>query len=218
MEYNTIIFDLDGTLLDTLTDLANSVNYALKLKGYPCRTIQEIRSFIGNGVTMLIKRSAPKGISQIDFDQTLEFFKNHYEIHMNDYTTAYSGIKSTLIRLKESGFKIGVVTNKDDQAAKKIIDQHFKNLVDAVVGRKPDVPAKPNPAQISYAMKLLNCTADKTIFAGDSIVDVQTAHNVKIPCIGVAWGYSDKSTLVAANTDYIAKKAEDILKIIQTNQ
>lgn len=212
MKYNTYIFDLDGTLLDTLQDLANAVNHAMREMNYPERTVDEVRRFIGNGIRMLIKRAAPQGISVEDYEKTLAVFTAYYLDHIADFTKPYDGIAEVIETLKSKGCKVAVVSNKADEAAKKVVKDYFGDIFDMVVGKMDRFPSKPEPDSVLYVIETLGADKDKCIYSGDSEVDVQTAHNAGLPCIGVTWGNRDVSELIAAGAEYIAEKPNEILE------
>lgn len=212
MKYNTYIFDLDGTLLDTLQDLANAVNHAMREMNYPERTVDEVRRFIGNGIRMLIKRAAPQGISVEDYEKTLAVFTAYYLDHIADFTKPYDGIAEVIETLKSKGCKVAVVSNKADEAAKKVVKDYFGDIFDMVVGKMDRFPSKPEPDSVLYVIETLGADKDKCIYSGDSEVDVQTAHNAGLPCVGVTWGNRDVSELIAAGAEYIAEKPNEILE------
>jgi len=212
MKYNTYIFDLDGTLLDTLQDLANAVNHAMREMKYPERTVDEVRRFIGNGIRMLIKRASPQGISDKDYEKTLAIFTAYYLEHIADFTKPYDGIAEVIKTLKSKGCKVAVVSNKADEAAKKVVKDYFGDVFDMVVGKMDRFPSKPEPDSVLYVIETLGADKDKCIYSGDSEVDVQTAHNAGLPCVGVTWGNRDVSELIAAGAEYIAEKPSEILE------
>lgn len=212
MKYNTYIFDLDGTLLDTLQDLANAVNHAMREMKYPERTVDEVRRFIGNGIRMLIKRASPQGISDKDYEKTLAIFTAYYLEHIADFTKPYDGIAEVIKTLKSKGCKVAVVSNKADEAAKKVVKDYFGDIFDMVVGKMDRFPSKPEPDSVLYVIETLGADKDKCIYSGDSEVDVQTAHNAGLPCVGVTWGNRDVSELIAAGAEYIAEKPNEILE------
>ena len=212
MKYNTYIFDLDGTLLDTLQDLANAVNHAMREMNYPERTVDEVRRFIGNGIRMLIKRAAPQDISVEDYEKTLAVFTTYYLDHIADFTKPYDGIAEVIETLKSKGCKVAVVSNKADEAAKKVVKDYFGDIFDMVVGKMDRFPSKPEPDSVLYVIETLGADKDKCIYSGDSEVDVQTAHNAGLPCVGVTWGNRDVSELIAAGAEYIAEKPNEILE------
>lgn len=215
MKVSACFFDLDGTLLDTLQDLTNSVNFALREKIYPERTVEEVRSFVGNGIPMLIKRAIPQGTAESDAEDVLEIFKNHYSAHLNDNTKPYDGIVPLLDNLRKRGFVTGVVTNKAHAAANELTQSFFGELINVTVGQKDGAPTKPDPTALCEAMKAAGC--DDGIFIGDSDVDVFTAHNGNIKCIGVTWGFRSRENLVSAGADFIADSPEEIMKILDNN-
>ena len=212
MNYNTYIFDLDGTLLDTLQDLANAVNHAMREMNYPERTVDEVRRFIGNGIRMLIKRAAPQDISVEDYEKTLAIFTAYYLDHIADFTKPYDGIAEVIETLKSKGCKVAVVSNKADEAAKKVVKDYFGDIFDMVVGKMDRFPSKPEPDSVLYVIETLGADKDKCIYSGDSEVDVQTAHNAGLPCVGVTWGNRDVSELIAAGAEYIAEKPNEIIE------
>lgn len=215
MKYSTFIFDLDGTLLDTLLDLANAVNYAMRSMGYPERSVDEVRSFIGNGIRMLIRRAAPQKISDADYEKTLAIFTEYYLEHIADFTKPYDGIFDVVNTLKSKGCKVAVVSNKADKAANKVVQDFFGDMFDIVVGKRDEFPSKPAPDSVLYVIKALFAEKSGCIYIGDSEVDVQTAHNSGLPCIGVTWGNRDLAELEAAGAEYIAQKPKEILTVIE---
>ena len=170
MKYDTIIFDLDGTLLDTLEDLKNSVNYTLSYFNYPTRTLEEVRSFIGNGVKVLLTRSFPENTPVKQLDEALLIFREYYSIHMYDHTSLYTGIREMLIQLKESNYRLAIVSNKIDSAVKELNTRFFQDLIEIAIGTGAEVK-KPNPFCVFEAINDLGSTAEKSIYVGDSDVD-----------------------------------------------
>lgn len=203
----TVIFDLDGTLLNTLLDLKESTNYALRQFGYPERTLEEIRYFVGNGVRKLIERAVPENCENIE--ECIAIFKEHYEKNMYNNTACYNSIEMILRELRSQGAKIGVVSNKFDLAVKELCKKYFGDLIDIAIGQFDDVPPKPAPNGV---LKALNELGEETaIYVGDSEVDVQTAKNANLPCIGVTWGFRDRENLKGA--DFIIDEPCDIIDI-----
>lgn len=203
MEHKAFIFDLDGTLLNTLEDLKNSVNFAMRSMGYPEHTLEQVRMFIGNGIAMLIKRAVPPGTDETDEKKTLGIFTEHYNAHLNDCTAPYPGVTESLTALKKRGVKTGVVTNKNDDSAKMLINKYFGNLVDSTLGHVPGLPSKPNPESLLRVMSDLGVEAENTLYFGDSDVDVLTAKNAGVKCVGVAWGFRGEEVLKQAGADMI---------------
>ena len=209
---DTVIFDLDGTLLNTLEDLKNSTNFALSEFGFPERSLEEVRSFVGNGVRKLIERSVPQSCDKETTEKCLEIFKKNYSENMYNNTAPYNSILEILKDLRNNGLKIGVVSNKFDSAVKELCKKYFEDLVDIAIGQAGDVPKKPAPDGVLKAIKLLG--AENIVYVGDSGVDVQTAKNANIPCIGVTWGFRDKKDLKGA--DFIIDNPHDIINIIRS--
>ena len=207
-----IMFDLDGTLLNTLEDLKDAANFALSEFGYPKHSLEEIRCFVGNGVRKLIERAVPEACENID--ECLCIFKKNYSENMCNNTVPYNGILKILKDLQNKGVKIGVVSNKFDSAVKELCKKYFGNLVDIAVGQSDDVPKKPAPEGVFKVMKELGAEKISTVYIGDSEVDVQTAKNSGLPCIGVTWGFRNKNDLQGA--DYIIDNPCDIISVIRS--
>ena len=203
MEHKAFIFDLDGTLLNTLEDLKNSVNFAMRSMGYPEHTLEQVRMFIGNGIAMLIKRAVPQGTDEIDEKKTLGIFTEHYNAHLNDCTAPYPGVTESMTALKNRGVKIGVVTNKNDDSAKMLIAGYFGNLVDVTLGHLDGIPSKPNPEALLRVMSDLGVNAEETLYFGDSDVDVLTAKNAGVKSVGASWGFRGEDVLLKAGADII---------------
>ena len=211
---DTVIFDLDGTLLNTLEDLKDSTNYALNQYGYPARTIDEVREFVGNGVRKLIERAIPQGNDNPDCEDCLNVFKKHYAQNMYNKTGPYEGIIEMLRQLKENGIKIAVVSNKFDLAVKELCKKYFGELIEIAIGESENVRKKPAPDSVLKAIKELNSEIKNCIYSGDSDVDVQTAQNTGIECIGVTWGFRDRSLLEKEGAQYIIDTPDEFIKII----
>lgn len=198
---DTVIFDLDGTLLNTLYDLEEAANYALVECGYPKRTIEEIKSFIGNGVEMLIKRAVPKNTPEEKIQECLAIFKIYYMHNSQNNTKPYDGIMELLRTLKSKKFKIAVLSNKFDKAVKKLCEDYFCGLIDIAVGESQTVKPKPSSDGIIKIIEELNADKKKTVLIGDSETDIETAKNAGIYSIGVLWGYRSEKTLTEAGAD-----------------
>lgn len=212
--YSTIIFDLDGTLLYTLEDLADATNYALKKHGLPQRTIDEVRQFVGNGVRNLMKRAVPKGEEDPEFENIFDDFKAFYGEHCNDKTRPYDGIMELLGELKRQGYELAIVSNKLDSAVKELNKRYFEGIIDVAIGEKEGVLRKPAPDTVVTALKELNCSKETAIYVGDSDVDIQTAKNVGIPCISVLWGFRDREFLEEHDAQVFAKIPDDIFRYL----
>ncbi len=198
---DTIIFDLDGTLLDTLEDLTDSVNYAMEKFGFPLHTIEEIRSFVGNGAPKLIERSIPQGKENPSYDAVLAAFKEHYAAHCEDKTNPYAGIMELLAKLKDKGYRMAVVSNKFDGAVKRLCEKYFGGYLEAAIGESADVKRKPAPDTVYRALRELSCDNSRAVYVGDSEVDIQTAKNAALPCISVTWGFRTAGQLKAAGAN-----------------
>ncbi|MCR4926132.1 MAG: HAD family hydrolase [Clostridiales bacterium] len=216
MKYNTVIFDLDGTLLNTLEDLNDSVNFSLRAGGFKENRIEQTRRYVGNGVKLLIKRSLPENSDEKTVEKHLALFKEYYERNMQNKTKAYNGIEEELKFLKENGVKLAVVSNKFDLAVKDLCADYFNNLIDIAIGEdeKNGVRKKPAPDSVLKAIETLGSERAKAIYVGDSDVDVQTAHNASIKCIGVLWGFRDRQTLEKAGADFIISEPREIREIL----
>ena len=208
----TVIFDLDGTLLNTLEDLKDATNFALSEFGYPKRSLEEIRCFVGNGVKKLIERAVPANCENVD--ECLCVFKKNYSENMCNNTVPYNGILKILKTLHDDGVKIGVVSNKFDSAVKGLCKKYFGDLIDVAIGQADDVPKKPAPDGVFKAMKELGANKHSTIYVGDSEVDVETAKNSDLRCIGVLWGFRDRKDLEGA--DFIIDNPCDIINLIRS--
>ena len=194
--YETIIFDLDGTLLDTLDDLHDAVNAALTAFNLPLRSKEEVRSFVGNGIANLMRRAIGERFD-VDFDGALTVFKEYYKVHCKDKTAAYAGIMSLLQELKARGIKTAVVSNKADFAVKLLADEYFGDLLSVAVGENESagIRKKPAPDSLLSVMESLGAKKDTTVYVGDSEVDVLTAKNAGVDCLSVTWGFKDRAFL-----------------------
>lgn len=212
MKDHAIIWDLDGTLLDTLDDLTASANAALLAHGYAPRTRAEIRRFVGNGVKNLIFRALPPG-DHPDFDAVFADFRAHYAAHCNDQTRPYPGILSMLELLHAQGIPMAVVSNKLDSAVRELCKLHFGGLIDVAVGECDGIRRKPAPDTVCRAMELLGVR--RAVYVGDSEVDVATARNAALPCICVSWGFRTEAELRAAGAQVIVPDADRLMKCLK---
>ena len=212
--YKYVIFDLDGTLLNTLDDLHAAVNHALREMGFPERTVDEVRRFIGNGVVKLMERATPDGTDAITNAESLDIFREYYLEHMSDTTAPYEGITGMLGKLKEKGIKTAVVSNKLHSAVVGLCEETFPGLIDVALGVNTEEERKPAPVNVFRAIEQLNGEKCYTIYIGDSEVDVQTAKNADLPCIGVTWGFRDEDELRRAGADFIAGNVCEVMDII----
>lgn len=208
--YSTYIFDLDGTLLDTLGDLAASVNYALQRHGMPRHSVDDIRRFVGNGVRNLVIQSVPDGEADPRFESVLAMFRDHYGRNNAVLTQPYPGITDMLVRLKAGGKNIAVVSNKFDTAVKSLCSHYFGQLIDVAIGEHEGVRRKPAPDTVNEALTLMKADRSTAVYVGDSDVDIVTATNSSLPCISVLWGFRDRDFLLAHGATTFAYTAEDI--------
>lgn len=209
-----IIFDLDGTLLDTLSDLHCAVAYALKSEALPMRSIDEVRGFVGNGIRRLIERAVPAGSSAELTDRVFEAFRTYYSEHCTDMTVPYPGIEELLELLKKQGYRLGVVSNKADEPVKTLIEHCFPNIFDCVTGEKTGVRRKPAPDTVFETMRALSASKSETLYIGDSEVDRQTAENAGCDCVLVSWGFKDRSFLETLGAP-VADSVPQLLALIQ---
>lgn len=212
--YKGVIFDLDGTLLNTLDDLANAGNYALSEKGYAVHETEKYKYFIGNGIPKLIQRIVPEGTSEEETQRVYELFCSYYHKHMNDCTAPYAGVEEVLKKLKDNDVKTVVVTNKVDNFAKEIVDKYFGGLIDEVYGSVEGLPKKPDPYWTKTAMAALGLKNEQILYVGDSGVDMQTAINSDLTSCGVLWGFRSRDELEENGADYIAENCSDLTDII----
>lgn len=214
MKYELIVFDMDGTILDTLEDLKNSMNHTLKLHNMPERTLDEIRSFVGNGIRKLIERAVMPETSAEQIDVIHKDFMKHYEIHCADFTSPYDGINDLIKELRNRGYKTAVVSNKADGAVQDLCVQYFPGLFDLAIGERPEIAKKPAPDMVNLALDKLNVSKEKTVYIGDSDVDVATARNSKLDMIAVDWGFRTREFLIEQGAETIVSKPEEILELV----
>lgn len=215
MNIKAVIWDLDGTLLNTLDDLAASVNAALAMNGMPLRSTEEVRAFVGNGIRNLMIRAVPGGEANPAFDKALEDFTRHYGAHSRDRTRPYDGILEMLDRLSAAGVKHAIVSNKIDFAVKALSRAYFGERMCAAIGDDPSRARKPAPDSVFAAMREMGVTAQETVYVGDSDVDVLTARNAGVPCVAVLWGFRDEACLRAAGAERLARTPDELREIIE---
>ncbi len=210
-EYETYIFDLDGTLLSTLEDLAKATNYALKQHEMPQRTREEIRLFVGNGVRKLIERAVPENTDSNTTDRVLDTFRKYYIEHALDNTSPYPGVTELLTELKSRKKNVAVVSNKFYDATRELCRHFFGSLVDVAIGERENIRRKPAPDTVMEALRQLGVGKEDAVYIGDSDVDVQTARNCSMPCISVLWGFRDRAFLESCGATIFVEKPEEIL-------
>ncbi|MBR3837472.1 MAG: HAD-IA family hydrolase [Clostridia bacterium] len=205
-----ILFDLDGTLLDTLEDLYNSINFALDTLSLPLRNRKEVRSYLGNGAANLIRRSLPDGDTE-HFEEAYSIFHEHYAIHSYDTTRPYDGIPEALASWRKQGYALAIISNKPDSAV-QILGERFFPDITFTVGEREGISRKPAPDALLEAMHALGVKKEDCIYVGDSEVDVETARNAGIPCVAVTWGFRDRDELVEAGATVFADTTADLVK------
>ncbi|MBR1460794.1 HAD family hydrolase [bacterium] len=216
MKTKIVIFDLDGTLLNTLEDLTLSTNFALEQFGYSPKTVEEVKSFVGNGVGKLIERAIPKGNKNPNYETCLYLFKNHYAQNMYNKTKPYDGIIELLAYLKLKNIKTAVVSNKFDLAVKNLCKKYFSKLIDYAAGEneKEGIRKKPAPDMVEKVLKNFKLTTEDALYVGDSEVDIQTANNSFIQCVSVTWGFKDKDFLQKNGAEIIINTPDDLINYL----
>jgi phosphoglycolate phosphatase len=211
--YNTYIFDLDGTLLDTLDDLAASVNYALRQHDMPEHSIDDVRRFVGNGVRLLMERAVPEGAQNPKFEDAFATFRQHYIAHSLDTTRPYDGIPETLAELRRRGCRIAVVSNKMMAATQELCRHFFSGTVEVAIGEHEaeGIHKKPAPDTVFAALRELEVGQEGAVYVGDSDVDIQTARNAGLPCISVLWGFRDRDFLKQHGAETFVSTPQELL-------
>ncbi len=205
MSFKVALFDLDGTVLNTLDDLADAANAVLAANNMPSRTREEIRSFVGNGIRKLIERAVPCGTDDALIDKVLADFKAYYGAHCADKTAPYAGILQMLAALRAQGVRTAVVSNKADFAVQPLVKQYFGDLFDVALGEDTQKrPAKPAPDMVWHVLDTLGAAAEDAVYIGDSDVDVLTAKNAGLACVAVTWGFRDRNCLAEAGATVFA--------------
>ncbi len=214
-QIKVILFDLDGTINDTVTDLATSVNYALTKNGLPTHPVDAYKMFAGNGMRVMVQRAMPEGMKEGDlFEQVVRDYADYYADHSMDNTAPYEGIRELLAELRNRGYMIAVVTNKPDEQAKPLLNQMFPSTFDVIIGQTDGTPAKPDPAMPIAAMKELGVTADECVFVGDSGVDIMTGINSGAYPVGVLWGFRGSEELLDAGAKELIDKPCQLLEVL----
>lgn len=212
--YKLAVFDMDGTILDTLEDLKDSTNFALEKCGYPTRSYDEVRRFVGNGIRKLIERAVPERLTTKQIDRVHEVFTEHYKVHCADKTKAYDGIKPLLEKLRASGVKTAVVSNKADYGVQELCKEYFDGLFDYAVGEREGIRRKPAPDAVNEALRVLGIDKSEAVYIGDSDVDFETAKNAELPCISVLWGFRDEEFLREKGATLFVRDPAEIYDII----
>lgn len=213
--FDTVIFDLDGTLLDSIDDLADSINNALGQCGFPKHTTKEIQSYVGDGVDMLVRRALPQNADQVDYNAVHKAFVSIYSENMFNKTQPYLGIPELIAELCQRGVKMAVVSNKFQDAVTPLIEDYFGDCITVSVGADENTPIKPDPSGVLKAMEQLGSVREQTVYMGDSDVDVLTAKNAGVFSVACTWGLRDRAILEAASPDAIIHSPQDILPFIK---
>ena len=214
MKYELAIFDLDGTLLNTLEDLAEAVNAVLSANGYPLRSVDEVRRFVGNGIRKLVERSLPENTPEDTIETVLKQFKIYYSAHQTDHTQPYPGIGDLLMRLKASGMRLAMISNKADSSVQVLARHYFPGMFDAVAGEKEGIRRKPAPDAVDAALEMLQVPREKAVYIGDSEVDIRTAHHARMDAVLVTWGFREQAQLEEAGARVLAGTPQELLKIL----
>ena len=210
----TIVWDMDGTVLNTLIDLRDSVNYVLRKYNMPEHTIEEYRRYFGSGIRYALECAVLDGTPSETINEMLPIFKEHYDIHCLDNTCPYDGILDAMKKLKEKGYKMAIVSNKIDSAVKELNEKFFKEYVDVAIGETPGTKRKPAPDMVEQALKELGSSKKESIYIGDSEVDLQTARNSNLPCISVLWGFRDRDYLIEQGATTFAETPEELIQLL----
>lgn len=209
-----IIFDLDGTLLNTAKDLHIALNYALKNHSFPQKTEQETIDLLGNGIDILVAGAINNGKNNPKFAETFATFKDYYSKHLNDYTAPYDGIIDLLTELKQRNIKMGIVSNKFDEGVKELTKKYFNNLINNAKGTSDSIKKKPAPDAVFALIKEMHAENEKNLYIGDSNVDIATAKNAGLPCISVSWGFFSRQKLESIGAKTIIDKPYELLNLI----
>ena len=215
MRYDAAIFDLDGTLLDTIDDLKNSINHALSVCGYPPRTRAEVLAFVGNGVPRLVELAVPPGTPADRRQAVLDAMNAHYAAHCAQLTRPYPGITDVLRTLRAAGVRVAVVSNKPDYGVQALCARYFPGLLDSAVGMREGIRKKPYPDAVEAALAAFGVPPERAVYIGDSEVDVQTAKNAHTALIAVDWGFRTHAQLVAAGAEHIVSDADALLALLR---
>ena len=214
MRYQTAIFDMDGTILETLEDMCASVNVTMDHVGYPRRTMDEVRCFVGNGAAKLIERCMPAGVEDPRYPAALEFYRAYYDAHAQIKTGPYPGIPELLNQLSREGVRLAVVSNKPDEAVRALTERYFPSVFPVAIGNRDGWATKPAPDSVYEAMRLLGARRESTVYVGDSDVDVDTARNAGLDSIIVTWGFRDEDFLRAHGAQHLAHNADELYEML----
>ena len=213
-KYDTIIFDMDGTLLNTLEDLTDAINYTMKKHGHPERTLDEVKSFVGNGIQKLVRSSLPRNCSEAIVEASFRTFKEYYSKHSRIKTTPYYGVVELLKNLKQQNYKMAIVSNKNYEVVKELTLIYFGNLIEVAIGEREDIKRKPAPDSVLNALKELGSQKERAVYVGDTEVDRATATNAELDCILVSWGYREEDVLKKLKPMKIIHNPMELINII----
>lgn len=214
MRYQAALFDLDGTLLDTLEDILGAANYALREMGYPERTLAEMRRFVGNGAEMQVRRALGEHATEENVARGLALYRPYYAAHCQTHTRPYDGVCALMERLRAAGVRVAVVSNKPDEAVKPLVAQYFGDLAEVAMGETAQRRRKPAPDMVRDTLAALGVAKENAVYIGDSEVDIETARNAGIPCISVSWGFRDEAQLVEAGAACIAPDVQTLAALL----
>lgn len=220
MKYKAIIFDLDGTLLNTLEDLTDAVNAALAKYHMPARTREQIRHYVGNGIVKLMERAVPEGRDHPDFDRALEEFKQYYSVHCRDKTALYPGILNMLQQCKAQGIRMAIVSNKADFAVKELNPVYFQGLIEIAHGENEaaGIRKKPAPDMVFQTLREMDCRVEQAVYVGDSDVDLETAAHAGMTCISVSWGFRSREFLEQHGAERIVDTPDELIRYVFKNE
>lgn len=211
----TLTFDLDGTVLDTLQDLQNSVNFALRSYNFRQKSLEDVRNSVGNGLKMLIRRTLPTEADETTVEQVLTAMKEHYRLHCHDETKPYPGVPELLTRLHAEGYRIALVSNKADAMTKELHRVFFSDTIHVAIGETEHFRRKPAPDMVFEALRLLGADRNDAICIGDSEVDIETARNAGLPCLSVGWGFRSEEALLAAGAGTLCRTPQELYEAIK---
>ena len=209
--YKYVIFDLDGTLLNSLNDLGNAGNFALAKQGFPTHEIEKYKYFVGNGIPKLIERILPKEEKERSFNRTYDLFCEYYDAHKRDFTRPYEGIPELLYKLSEAGVRAAVVTNKGDEFAERLVADIFNGLIEKTYGSVEGIPKKPDPYLVNKAISDFGAEKKDVLYVGDSGVDMETAFNAGLDSCGVLWGFRNREELIGSGAKTVVTNTEELL-------
>ena len=212
--YSYVIFDLDGTLLNTIEDLADAGNHVCKLHGWPVYPVESYKRMVGNGIPNLVRRFAPPETDPVTLEQAFQEFMAWYDLHKEDKTAPYPGMKQLALELKQAGISIAVLSNKADEMAGPVVEAYYPGVFPIVQGALPNLPTKPDPTLLHRLMNRMGAVPEQTLFVGDSNVDIQTAKNGHLASCGVLWGFRTRQELEEEGADYLAEGPQDLMKVV----